>query len=97
MRAIFLLLLLSAGSVCAETTTSVPATAMPAAAVALQQQADVLIQPDNARVRGARIVWAAWIHEFYAKRSFRPAWTNAHTSQELQRAIEDSQIGRAHV
>lgn len=87
MRIIFLLLLLSAGSVCAATTTSTPA-----AAVALQQQVDVLIQPDSARVRGARIVWAAWIHEFYAKRSFRPAWTNAHASQELRRAIEDSRL-----
>lgn len=87
MRAIFLLLLLSAGSVFGATAAPVPADAL-----ALQQQVDVLIQPGSAQVRGARIVWAAWIHEFYAKRSFRPAWTNVHTSQELQRAIEDSRL-----
>jgi murein L,D-transpeptidase YcbB/YkuD len=29
------------------------------------------------------------IHEFYARRSFRPAWTNARTASELRRAIKD--------
>jgi len=63
-----------------------------ATAIALQEQAEVLVQSDGGRVRGARIVWAEWMHEFYAQRSFKPAWTDPRTSVELLRALEDSRL-----
>lgn len=67
-------------------------TAMDPAASALQEQVDALLQPEGASVRGGHIAWAEWIHEFYARRSFRPVWTNDHASAELLRAIEDSRL-----
>ncbi len=90
--ALFPLLLMLLGSATAYSQSMPGSSDMDAAAVALQEQVDALIQPDAAQVRGARIAWAAWIHEFYAKRAFRPAWTNSHATSELLRAIEDSRL-----
>lgn len=60
--------------------------------VALAVEAEIggLLNPDGAVVQGERIVWPERIHEFYARRAFQPAWTNAHTAQELRRALMDS-------
>lgn len=68
-----------------------PTTADPGAA-AMQEQIHALLQPEETSIRGARIAWVAWIHEFYAKRSFRLAWTDANISRELLRAIRDSYL-----
>jgi murein L,D-transpeptidase YcbB/YkuD len=67
---------------------------MPAdlAAEALQEQIQALIQPEDVSIRGAHIAWVERIHEFYAARSFQPAWTDANVSRELLRAIRDSHL-----
>jgi L,D-transpeptidase YcbB len=62
------------------------------AAAAIETQVDALMEPDAAAVRGVRIAWPQLIQEFYARRSFRPAWTGAHAAQELRRALRDSAL-----
>ncbi|AMN46538.1 hypothetical protein ACG33_05385 [Steroidobacter denitrificans] len=47
---------------------------------------------DETRGSQARIAWAAWIRDFYAQRAFQPAWTNPHTSFELLRSIQESEL-----
>ena len=62
------------------------------AATAMQEQIHALLQPGEASIRGAPIAWVAWIHDFYAKRSFQPAWIDTSVSRELLRAITDSYL-----
>lgn len=81
------LLLLFLGVSCAHAQGTTPADT---AATAMREQIQALVDSEGAEVRGATIAWVEWIHEFYANRTFRPAWTDAHSSRELLRAIEDS-------
>ncbi len=86
-RALLLLLFLGVGGASAQVTA--PADA---AAAAMQDQVQALVDAEGAELRGATIAWVEWIHGFYANRSFRPAWTDPHSSRELLRAIEDSRL-----
>lgn len=87
MRILPLIVWFVAGLVQAQTPV-----AMDSASAALQQQVEALIEQDNAHVHGARTAWPEWMHQFYAARSFRLAWTNTHAAQELRRAIADSRL-----
>ena len=83
----FLLFFLGAG--CAYAQDATPADS---AAAAMRDQIQALVDTEGAEVRGATIAWVEWIHGFYANRSFRPAWTDAGSSRDLLRAIEDSRL-----
>jgi murein L,D-transpeptidase YcbB/YkuD len=57
----------------------------------LQAQVEALVESGPFEIHGARIAHPKLIHAFYAQRSFRPAWGNAHTASELRRAVKDSE------
>ena len=57
----------------------------------LQTQVEALLESGPFEIQGAHIAYPNVIYAFYAQRSFRPAWTNAHTASELRRAIKDSE------
>lgn len=59
-------------------------------AAAVEAEISGLLNPDGAAIQGERIVWLERIQEFYERRSFQPAWSNAHTAQELRQALMDS-------
>ena len=42
-------------------------------------------------IHGAHVAYPNVIYAFYTRRSFQPAWTNAHTASELRRALKDSE------
>jgi L,D-transpeptidase YcbB len=45
---------------------------------------------DGASIRGARMALQERVHEFYARRDFRAAWSNPQNAAQLHRALEDS-------
>jgi len=49
------------------------------AAAEFHAQIELLLKAVPAEVHGARIAHADPIYQFYAQRSFHPAWTNPHT------------------
>lgn len=57
---------------------------------AILAELDRLMSPDDNAIQGARIALREPIHEFYARRSFRPAWTSVSSAQQLRKALEDS-------
>jgi murein L,D-transpeptidase YcbB/YkuD len=57
----------------------------------LQAQVEALVESGPFEIQGARIAHPKLVHAFYAQRSFRPAWSNAHTAGELRRAVKDSE------
>jgi L,D-transpeptidase YcbB len=59
-------------------------------AQAIAAQLDDSMHPD-AMIHGARIAFHEQVHAFYARRSFRAAWSNAQNAEQLQRAIADSE------
>lgn len=81
MRALLLLLGASVGL----------AHAQGAAPSEFQAQLGTLLQPGAVEFQGARVALPKVIHDFYSRRSFRPAWTNARTASELRRALSDSE------
>ena len=48
------------------------------------------MHPDVTNIQGARIALREPIQEFYAKRGFRAAWSNAHNAEQLRKALADS-------
>jgi L,D-transpeptidase YcbB len=60
-------------------------------AVALQTDVEAL-NAGNTDVLGTPVAWPQLINEFYARRSFKPAWTNPKVTSELRRALEDSRL-----
>ena len=59
-------------------------------AQAIQAELDRLMSPDVDAIQGARIALRDPVHEFYAGRAFRPAWTRARSAQQLRKALADS-------
>ena len=51
----------------------------------LQAQVEALVESGPYEIHGARIAHPKLIHAFYAQRSFRPAWTDAHKASELKK------------
>ena len=68
-----------------------PAAPSDTAATEFHAQVETLLKSVPAEVQGARIAHPELISAFYSQRSFRPAWTNAHTASELRRALKDSE------
>ena len=61
-----------------------------ATALAIQAEFDKLMDPEVTNIQGARIAMREPIQEFYAKRGFRAAWSNAHNAEQLRKALADS-------
>ncbi len=59
-------------------------------ATAIAAELEALMSPDVDSVQGARIAFGELLQEFYARRAFRPAWTDAGNAAELRRAVADS-------
>jgi L,D-transpeptidase YcbB len=59
-------------------------------AQAIQAELDQLMSPEVDTIQGARIALREPVHEFYARRAFRPAWTDARNAQQLRKALADS-------
>ena len=59
-------------------------------ALAIQAELDKLMDPEVTNIQGARIALREPIQEFYAKRGFRAAWSNAHNAEQLRKALADS-------
>jgi murein L,D-transpeptidase YcbB/YkuD len=59
-------------------------------AAAIEAELDALMSPDVTTMHGARIALRENIHEFYARRAFRPAWSNARIAGQLREALADS-------
>ena len=72
-----------------------PATAAAAAqadpvAEAIGAELDALMSPDVTTVHGARIALGDRLREFYSRRAFAAAWTDAEPRRQLLRALADS-------
>jgi L,D-transpeptidase YcbB len=59
-------------------------------ATAIGAELDALMNPDVTTIHGARIAWGNYLHEFYSRREFRPAWTSTEPQQQLLKALADS-------
>ena len=59
-------------------------------ALAIQAELDKLMHPEVTSIQGAHIALREPIQEFYARRGFRPAWSNAHNAEQLRTALADS-------
>ena len=59
-----------------------------AAAIAMELEA--LMSPEPAPIHGVPIALQETVQSFYARRGFRPAWSNARNAAELRRALADS-------
>ena len=68
-----------------QSTSPDPATAE------FHTQLELLLKAVPAEVHGARIAHADAIYQFYAQRSFHPAWTDPHTASEFRRALKDTE------
>lgn len=67
--------------------TPAPADELLAQAIAAQLEASM---HDGAAIHGARLALQERVHEFYARRGFRAAWSNAQNAAQLHKALEDS-------
>ena len=61
------------------------------AAAEFHSQVELLLKAVPAEVQGVRIAYPDAIYQFYAQRSFRPAWTNANSASEFRRALKDTE------
>jgi murein L,D-transpeptidase YcbB/YkuD len=59
-------------------------------AMAIASELGALMSPDVTTIHGARIALQERVHEFYARRGFRPAWNNVRNAGQLRRALADS-------
>jgi murein L,D-transpeptidase YcbB/YkuD len=59
-------------------------------ATEIAAELEALLSPDVDSIHGARIALRELVQDFYARRSFRPAWGDARNAAELRRAIADS-------
>ena len=59
-------------------------------AAAIGAELDALMSPDVTTVHGARIAWGDRLRDFYSRRAFAAAWTDAQARQQLLRALADS-------
>ena len=87
IKALFLWIAMSIGWAHAQ----VPAAPPSAAASEIRAQIDALLGPEPIEVHGARVAHPKLIHEFYSRRAYRPAWSDARTASELRRALKDSE------
>ncbi len=51
---------------------------------------DTLMAPEVDGIQGTHIAFRDLLHEFYARRAFRPAWGDAGNAADLRRAVADS-------
>lgn len=59
-------------------------------AVAISAELDALMNPGTTAIQGVQIALGERVGEFYSRRAFQPAWTNASTTQQLLKALRDS-------
>ncbi|HKE94274.1 MAG TPA: L,D-transpeptidase family protein [Povalibacter sp.] len=59
-------------------------------AMAIAAELDALLSPEVTAIHGAQIAMGDRMREFYSRREFRPAWTNARTAEQLLKALADS-------
>ena len=59
-------------------------------ALAIQTEFDKLMDPGVTNIQGVRIAMREPIQEFYAKRGFRAAWSNARNAEQLRKALAAS-------
>ena len=59
-------------------------------ALAIQAQLDALMHSEEVEIQGARIALREQVQEFYSRREFRAAWSNARNAEQLRRALADS-------
>ena len=59
-------------------------------ALAIQAQLDALMHPEEVEIQGARIALRELVQEFYSRREFRAAWSNARNAEQLRKALADS-------
>jgi murein L,D-transpeptidase YcbB/YkuD len=83
-----LLLYIACAATCASFAQR-PAPTDDPLAVAIASQLDASMH-DGATIHGTRVALQARVHEFYARRGFRAAWSNARNAAQLHRALEDS-------
>src|SRR3974390_1347730 len=57
---------------------------------AIALELDRLMNPGVTTIHGARIALRERLQEFYTRRGFRPAWTNARNAQQLREALANS-------
>jgi murein L,D-transpeptidase YcbB/YkuD len=84
--------------ICAAVLALCPRCALPQApsderdptALAIQAEFDKLMDPEVTSIQGARIAMREPIQEFYAKRGFRPAWSNTRNAEQLRKALAAS-------
>jgi murein L,D-transpeptidase YcbB/YkuD len=84
LQALILLICVSTGVVHAQDNPG-------AGAAEFQAQVEALLKAGPIESGGAQVAYPKLIYEFYSRRSFRPAWTDARTASELRRALTDSE------
>ncbi|HEY5809379.1 MAG TPA: peptidoglycan-binding protein, partial [Povalibacter sp.] len=59
-------------------------------ATAISAELDALMNPEVTTVHGAQVALRERLQDYYSRREFRAAWSNAHTAQQLLQALADS-------
>ena len=59
-------------------------------ALAIATELEALMNPDVTAIHGARIALQDQVQEFYTRRGFRAAWSNASNAEQLRRALAES-------
>ncbi|HJY39455.1 MAG TPA: hypothetical protein VJ299_18400, partial [Steroidobacteraceae bacterium] len=67
-----------------------PAADSDPVALAIAAELDASMGPEAATIHGARLALQAPVQEFYARRGFRPAWSNPDNAAQLRKALADS-------
>jgi murein L,D-transpeptidase YcbB/YkuD len=67
-----------------------PAADSDPVALAIASELDASMGPEATTIHGARLALQAPVQEFYSRRGFRPAWSNADNAAQLRKALADS-------
>src|SRR5688500_9640005 len=58
--------------------------------MAIGAELDALMNPEVSTIHGAPVALGDTLREFYSRREFRAAWTNAQPREQLLQALADS-------
>lgn len=61
-------------------------------ALAISTELEALMNPEMTGIQGAHVAFPERLREFYSRREFRPAWTDAAPRGQLVQALQDSYL-----
>lgn len=81
---------IAVGSHAGQVPAQAPSADSDPVAMAIAAELDASMSPEGTTIHGARLALQAPVQEFYSRRAFRPAWSNADNAAQLRRALADS-------